>query len=219
MSTPQPCDAVILAGGEARRMGGADKPALDVAGATLLERVAAAVPHARRTIVVGPRRRSPEATYVREDPPGGGPVPALRAGLGAVTAPWFALLAGDLPFLLPRHVRALCEAAQEHAGAVYLDSQERQQWLLGVWHTGTVRSALAGYSGASLYRLLAPLDPVALTPEEPDERLTLDCDTPDTLARARALATEPAEPADHPSNSENGTRSSRNPRTLRNSDR
>ncbi|RNL86773.1 molybdenum cofactor guanylyltransferase [Halostreptopolyspora alba] len=219
MSTPQPYDAVILAGGEARRMGGADKPALDVAGATLLERVAAAVPEAGRTIVVGPGRPSPEAIYVREEPAGAGPVPALRAGLGAVTAPWFALLAGDLPFLLPRHVRALRDAAREHAGAVYLDSHARRQWLLGVWHTATVRSALTGYSGSSLYRLLDPLEPAALASEEADERPALDCDTPEALAWARALATGSAEPADHPSNSENGTRSSRNPRTSRNSDR
>ncbi|MBB4931455.1 molybdopterin-guanine dinucleotide biosynthesis protein A [Lipingzhangella halophila] len=219
MSSLEPYDAVILAGGAARRMGGTDKPALDVAGATLLERVAAAVPDARRTIVVGPRRPSPSATYVREEPAGGGPVAALRAGLPVVTAPWFALLAGDLPFLEPGHVRALLEAARERSGAVYLDAESRQQWLLGAWRADAVRAALASYSGASLYRLLGPLEPAALIPEKTDPPLTLDCDTPESLARARALAGEAADQPAQPLKSANGTHSSRNPRTPRNSDR
>src|SRR5690606_32944159 len=85
-------DAVILAGGAARRMGGADKPGLRVGDRTLLERAADAVrAHApeARVVVVGPERDSPRALYTREDPPGGGPVPALGAGLRHVRSPRF----------------------------------------------------------------------------------------------------------------------------------
>ncbi|MFC4565950.1 molybdenum cofactor guanylyltransferase [Nocardiopsis mangrovi] len=177
-------DAVILAGGAARRMGGADKPGLEVGGATLLERVAAAVPPGGRTIVVGPERDRPHAHYVREDPPGGGPVPALRAGLAEVAAPWFALLAGDLPFLDGARPAQLRAAARSGSGAVLVDADGREQWLLGVWDTAAVRAAVAGYTGASLRGLLGPLDPVRV-PAAAGDPSVIDCDTPDDLDRAR----------------------------------
>ncbi|MET9246431.1 NTP transferase domain-containing protein [Nonomuraea sp. NPDC003709] len=104
-------DAVILAGGEARRLGGADKPGLTVGGRSLVEHVVTAVADARTTIVVGPERPIPGVVFVREDPPRSGPVPALAAGLNGVTAPWVVLLAGDLPFITAPHVTALLNAA------------------------------------------------------------------------------------------------------------
>ncbi|MCF3965483.1 NTP transferase domain-containing protein, partial [Streptomyces fuscigenes] len=47
-----PFDAVVLAGGAARRLGGADKPGVRVGGRTLLDRVLAACAGAGRTVVV-----------------------------------------------------------------------------------------------------------------------------------------------------------------------
>lgn len=182
-----PLDAVILAGGAARRMGGVDKPGLRVGGRTLLERAADAVrAHVfdARVIVVGPERPSPRALYTREDPPGGGPVPALRAGLRHVRAPRFALLAADLPHLAAAHLAALDEAAHAAPGAVFVDDAGHEQWLTGLWHTETVRAALETYRRRSLYGLLGPLEPRRLRPE--DEYVVFDCDTPEELARVRA---------------------------------
>ncbi|WP_113703164.1 molybdenum cofactor guanylyltransferase [Nonomuraea lactucae] len=179
-------DAVILAGGEARRLGGVDKPGLAVGGRTLLERVVRAVPGAGRVVVVGPEREMPGVVFTREDPPGGGPVPALRAGLREVTAPWLVLLAGDLPFLGPSHVAALLEAsgggAVDEGGAVAVDGDGREQWLLGAWDAGVLRAALDGYAGRSLHGLLAPL--VAARVALPG-RAWFDCDTMDDLKEAR----------------------------------
>ena len=111
-------DACVLAGGRASRLGGQDKPGLRVSGRPLIESVAAAVADAGRLIVVGPDRPGlPHAIFRREDPPGGGPVPALRAGLPEVGAPWVALLAADLPFLTAEHVSALLDAADNNAAA------------------------------------------------------------------------------------------------------
>ncbi|MBB6172117.1 molybdopterin-guanine dinucleotide biosynthesis protein A [Nocardiopsis mwathae] len=212
MSVPDhPFDAVILAGGAARRMGGADKPGMDVGGATLLERVAASVPDARRIVVVGPRRPRPRARYVREDPPGGGPVPALRAGLAEVEAASCALLGADLPFLRPEHIGRLRRAASGRSGAVFVDAAGQRQWLVGFWDTAVLRTALAAYTGRSLRGLLGPLNPAPVAVPEPGDPALSDCDTPEDLARARALI--------HPSNSENGTASRRNPRMSRNFDR
>ena len=60
----------------------------------------------------GPGARGGEQVrYTREDPPGGGPVAALRCGLAEVSAPGVVLLAADLPFLRPVHVTRLLAAA------------------------------------------------------------------------------------------------------------
>lgn len=184
MTEPEPFDAVILAGGAARRMGGGDKPGLEVGGVSLIERVAAAAAAATRIVVVGPPRERPVAHYVREDPPGAGPVPALRAGLDGVQQPSFALLAGDLPFLEAAHLDVLRRAARGRSGAVLVDPQERVQWLLGVWSAAAVRGALADYTGRSLRGLLGPLEPREVAAEGALARAALDCDTPEELARA-----------------------------------
>ncbi|MEV0631338.1 NTP transferase domain-containing protein [Nonomuraea wenchangensis] len=174
-------DAVVLAGGEARRLGGRDKPGITVGGRSLVENVVAAASGARRTIVVGPERSLPGVRFAREDPPGGGPVPALAAGLAHVTAPWVALLAGDLPFLTRAHVAALLEAAPPGAGAVMVDDGGREQWLAGVWPAAELRGALAAYAGRSLRGLLAPLVGARLTPPG---RPWFDCDTINDLEEA-----------------------------------
>ena len=108
----------MLAGGRASRLGGADKPALVVGERSLLASViaAAAEAGAREVVVVGPPRPGLVLTagrlrVVREEPPGSGPVPALRRGLAEVTAPWVLVLAADLPFIRAGHLTSLLAAA------------------------------------------------------------------------------------------------------------
>ncbi|MDA0564505.1 NTP transferase domain-containing protein [Streptomonospora sp. S1-112] len=199
MPAAEPFDAVVLAGGAARRMGGGDKPGLRVGGTPLVERVAAAARAAEELVVVGPPRDRPAARYVREDPPGAGPVPALRAGLACVRRPWFALLAGDLPFVRPEDLAALLAAARRHGtGAVLLDADGREQWLLGAWRTERVRAALAGYTGGSLRGLLGSLGPapVPAAALADGARAAFDCDTPEDLAAAQTAV--PADPPEAP---------------------
>ncbi|MGW0803815.1 NTP transferase domain-containing protein [Nonomuraea sp. NPDC002799] len=182
-SVPPAHDAVILAGGEARRLGGADKPALAVGGKSLVEHVVAAVPSAARVIVVGPERPIPGVVFAREDPPRGGPVPALAAGLAEVTAPWVVLLAGDLPFMTAAHVADLLDAARTSSGgAVMADRDGREQWLAGAWPAPALKDALAAYAGRSLKGLLGPLVRVRSTPPG---RPWFDCDTMEDLEEAR----------------------------------
>jgi len=182
-----PFDAVLLAGGRARRFG-ADKPAAPLGGRALIEWAAAAVSGASRLIVVGPPRGVlPGAVVVREDPPGAGPVPALRAGLAEVRAPRLALLAADMPFLRPAHVALLLDAMGERPGAVLVDGEGREQWLAGCWRTAELRAALGAYAGASLRGLLGPLGPVAVAPPREPRPAWYDCDTPEDLAAAERL--------------------------------
>lgn len=82
-----PLDAVILAGGRAERLGGASKPDLVVDGRSLLETAIDAARSAgcARIVVVGPPSlEAVGCVVVREDPPFGGPVAALAAGLAAL---------------------------------------------------------------------------------------------------------------------------------------
>lgn len=208
-------DTVILAGGQSLRMGGTDKAALVVGNSPMLLSVAAAAAQAgtRRLIVVGPRRglltrsllisgpagreaaarrggvaSSPEVSEVREEPPGGGPVPALRRGLAEVSAPFLVLLAADLPFLSAALIGQLLISAASADGAVLSDDTGRLQWLAGCWRTEVLRTALARYGARSLHGLLGPLQPVPVRPlgrPAPGTAPWLDCDTPADLAAAR----------------------------------
>ena len=190
MTSSEVYDAVVLAGGGARRLRGADKPGLLVGGRPLVAWVGEAVAGAGRLVLVGPERSElPRAITVREDPPGGGPVPALRAGLALVRAPWVAVLAADLPFLRTEHVDELRRRAYGRAGAVLVDADGRSQWLAGVWRTADLAGALAHHRGDSLRGLMDPLGPARVaTPE--GERPWYDCDTPSDVEAASRIIEE-----------------------------
>jgi molybdopterin-guanine dinucleotide biosynthesis protein A len=183
--------AVVLAGGRAARLGGRAKPQLEVGGRTILARVLDAVADASTRIVVGPDQPAPaDVVLVREEPPGGGPVAALRAGLAPVTDDVVVVLAGDLPFLTPAVVAALLERLTGE-GVLVVDDTGRDQLLLGAWRTAALRAVLPTAGGpTSLRKVFAPLavrrlrpDPVPGAPPP-----WLDCDTPADLERARSLA-------------------------------
>ncbi|BFV58019.1 hypothetical protein KCMC57_up31230 [Kitasatospora sp. CMC57] len=181
-------DALVLAGGAARRLGGVDKPGLAVGGRTLLDRVLAACPDARTAVVVGPGRPTErrDLLWTREDPPGGGPVAAVAAGLALITADRVLLLAADLPFLDGRTVGRLVDAlAEEYDGALLVDADGRDQPLAGAYRTAALRAALAGLgepAGLPIRRLLAPLRLGRLA--DPDG-VSCDCDTWEDLEAAR----------------------------------
>jgi molybdenum cofactor guanylyltransferase len=201
-------DAVILAGGRGTRLGGADKPGLTVGSSTMAASVASAAvaAGAGRVVLVGPPRADlvlicaplPRGlTVVREEPPGAGPVPALRAGLTRVRAPWVALLAADLPFLHGADISSLLAAATRGtpAGVVMADAEGAPQWLAGCWQTASLRAALLEYRGSSLRGLLGPLRPALIGPAAMPSREPppwLDCDTPAELAAARLWRAGPA---------------------------
>jgi molybdopterin-guanine dinucleotide biosynthesis protein A len=193
-----PYTAVVLAGGKAARLGGQAKPQLEVGGRTMLATVLDAVADAELRIVVGPPQPVPaDVRQVREEPPRGGPVAALRAGLEGVATDVVAVLAGDLPFLTGALVADLRGRLTDD-GVLVVDDGGRDQYLLGVWRTAALRGVTADVRGpTSLRRVLAPLvvtryrPPVAVGTPPP----WTDCDTPADLARARAAAGSPAVPS------------------------
>ena len=125
---------IILAGGRGSRLGGQDKPGLVVGDDMLIASVARAGTGAgaAQIVVVGPERPGLDGvSVVREEPPGAGPVAALRRGLAEASAPWVAVLAADLPFLRASHLEALRAAAEGGPGAILVDDTGRPQWLAG----------------------------------------------------------------------------------------
>lgn len=171
---------IVLAGGAARRLGGVHKPALELGGRSLLDHVLAGLPPKTRTVVVGlPQPAGPAVTFTREDPPGGGPVAGVAAGLAHVREEVVVLLAGDMPFAAPA-VPVLVSAVVESStldGVLLVDPEGREQPLAGAYRSEALRRRLREIgepAGASLRRLLAGLSLRRL----PDGGgWTLDCDT------------------------------------------
>ncbi|MFE0508994.1 NTP transferase domain-containing protein [Streptomyces sp. NPDC058964] len=205
-------DVVVLAGGAARRLGGVDKPQVRVGGRPLLDRVLAACARARVTVVVAdPRPTARPVRWAREEPPGGGPVAALHAGLRrtaaepapAEPAQYTVVLSADLPFLEEATVRRLLTALRTTGteGALLTDADGRDQPLVAAYRTAALCRGLAalteatstggsapdrGLFGMPLRRLTGALDLTRV----PDPLASFDCDTWDDIATARTRIRE-----------------------------
>ncbi|WP_079035809.1 DUF6457 domain-containing protein [Streptomyces albus] len=207
--TPRPYAALVLAGGGARRLGGVDKPAVTVGGRTLLDRVLAACADAAATVVVGPRRPSCRPVlWAREDPPGGGPLAALHAGLetlgedgggpdGAAGRTPVLVVSADLPFLDAATVGALVTVPEDAEGVVLHDG--RDQPLLAAYRMEPLRRELAllrteyGHLSGLPLRLVLQglrLHRVAALSAPSLAAAAFDCDTWDDIVTARARIRE-----------------------------
>ncbi|MER8028911.1 NTP transferase domain-containing protein [Streptomyces bauhiniae] len=189
----------MLAGGGARRLGGADKPGVQVGGRALLDRVLAACADAATTVVVAdPRATARPVRWAREEPAGGGPVAALDAGLRLTTAEYAVVLSADLPFLGADTVHRLLAALRDGDadGAMLTDDDGRDQPLVAAYRTASLRAALADLAaehaergeltGLPLRRLTGALRLTRLT----DPLASFDCDTWEDIAHARARIRE-----------------------------
>ena len=158
-------DAVVLAGGRARRLGGVEKADVELGGVRLVDRVAAAARAvgAERVVVVGPdRAASAGAVLVREDPPFSGPLAAVATALPSVDAEWTLLLSCDLvhPQLVCRRLeRARRGAGPDAVGFVLRDGDGRAQWLSGVHRTSVLRARIAALGGDVVDRPLKRVFP------------------------------------------------------------
>ncbi|MEU6365177.1 NTP transferase domain-containing protein [Streptomyces sp. NPDC046931] len=189
-------DAVVLAGGAARRLGGADKPGVRVGGRALLDRVLTACAGAATTVVVAdPRPTTRPVMWAREEPSGAGPVAALDAGLRRTTAGYVVVLSADLPFLEEGTVRRLLAAlrASGAEGAVLTDPEGRDQPLVAAYRSAALRRELARLAtehdhlaGLPLRRLVAGLGLTRIS----DPVASFDCDTWDDIAAARTRIRE-----------------------------
>jgi molybdopterin-guanine dinucleotide biosynthesis protein A len=206
-------DAIVLAGGAATRLGGADKPAIEVGGDTLLDRTLAAVSAARRVVVVGPPRPVPAGVragrltsagvragrlmsgavragrliWCREQPPGGGPVAAIAAGFGRTTADAVVVLAADLPWIAPAVPRLLAALGDADV-AVLVDASGRRSYLAAAWRRTALRAALAATGGPAGVAARRLFDGVEVIEVLDSAGWAEDCDTWSDVERARRRA-------------------------------
>lgn len=180
--------AVVLAGGAAARLDGADKASVELRGRRLLEYAVDALLDAWEVVVAGrPARGLPRpVTFTREDPAHGGPVAGFLTGLDALRHParQVGVLAVDMPHVTPRTLRRLREAAPGHDGAFLVDEQGRHQ-LAGVLDAAALAGIRPGpeeQHQMPWHRLVAPLD-LADVPAVTDE--AIDVDTWADLRRLR----------------------------------
>ena len=94
------CTALILAGGESRRMG-QDKANLVLFEQTLLQHVATALQPLFAAIIVSVRRPRSDCDLqqVIDNPAHAGPLAGLAAGLEQAKTPWVFAVACDMPFI------------------------------------------------------------------------------------------------------------------------
>lgn len=189
-------DAIVLAGGGARRLGGADKGAVEVGTEPLLAHALAAVAGATRVVVVGPVSNADLIThddrsrvsFVTEDPPRGGPAAAVGAGLAETEAGLVVALACDMPFADAATVSRLVEAAGDGGdGALLVDETGRRQYLAAAYRRGPLREALNRLEplhGAPLHRAISVL---TLTEVRADPEEAFDVDTWHDVDRSRRL--------------------------------
>jgi molybdopterin-guanine dinucleotide biosynthesis protein A len=179
VTSDSPFTAVVLAGGAAVRLDGADKASVELDGRTLLTWALDAVVDAAEVVVVGdPVPTHRPVTFTREDPRHGGPAAALLTGRDALLDPrgTLAVLACDMPFLTPRTFQRLRAAAGGHDGAVLAGPDGRRQlaMVLDVARLDAVRPGLEEQHNLPLHRLLAPLDLAEVAAEGREHR---DVDT------------------------------------------
>ena len=205
--TPDAADVIVLAGGTGRRLDGASKPDVVARGLRLLDHVLAGLEQLRtqglplgRVCVVAPAEVALPAGVLRalEDPPLGGPVAGIAAGLELLgrcvpVAGLTGILTCDAPLswrALPSLHRALTQAAPELDGVCARDG-EHTQYLLGLYRRRALATAVAPggvpLRDTAVRRALRPLR-IAALPVSRDVVRDLD-----TWAEVRAWDTDAPE--------------------------
>jgi len=183
--------AVILTGGSAVRLSGADKASIELGGLTLLEHALGAMLDVDEVVVVGdPVPTTRPVTFVREDPPGGGPAAGLLAGLRcfARRPEVVVALAVDMPLVTSSTVRRLVEAVRAHDdvdGAALIDDSRKVQFLCAAYRLAGLERVRPPYEeehGLSMRALVGGLRLEHVPAFGPEAR---DVDTWDDLLAMR----------------------------------
>ncbi len=191
--------AAIIAGGPARRLGGATKPLLELAGRTVADRQLAVLrPLFARLLVVANdpapwRARGVEV--VGDRVAGAGPLAGISAALAAAgDAEAVVCLAGDLPFLSPALLTALRDGAPGAEALAPRPAGHAEPLCAryAVAARAVVDARLAA-GRLALHALLAELatvwlDDQALAALDPEGLSFVNLNTPDDLRRAEEIA-------------------------------
>lgn len=185
------CTALILAGGDSRRMG-QDKAALLLDGMSLLDHVTATMQQSFPNVIVSVRqpREGIELPQVCDEQMDAGPLAGLVAGMAQMDTPWVYAVACDMPFVTVDVVRGLAALRGQHQAVVPVIGGHLQP--LAAFYAAsaleTMRTSLAS-GDRSLRGVLRRLDVREVSEAElrvfdPLLRSFFDLDTPQDLAAA-----------------------------------
>lgn len=186
----------ILAGGRARRLGGAMKPLLEVGGRRMIDRVRDALePLCDELVVLGDAALLGDVglPVVPDRRPGLGPLGGLETALEGSSAEVVLLVGGDMPFL----ERALLErllAADASASAACFAGERGPEPLCARYAAALLPRVRARLDAGqlALHALLDEVGALRLPLYSPADRLALaNVNTPDELAAARSRASLP----------------------------
>lgn len=154
------CTALILAGGESRRMG-QDKANLMLGEQTLLQRMTDIVQPLFAGVIVSVRqpRADCDLLQVCDDSAHAGPLAGLAAGLERTETPWIFALACDMPFITAELIERLA-GFREGVDAVVPVVQGYPQPMAAFYRTdcqGCLGEILNGNGKQSLRALLEKL--------------------------------------------------------------
>jgi len=155
--------AVVLTGGSAVRLGGADKASIEIGGLTLLEHALGAMLDIHEVVVVGdPVPTTRPVTFTREDPADGGPAAGLLEGLRAFARrpDLLVVLAVDMPLVTSATIRRLTEASGRD-GAVLVDGEGRVQYLCAAYRVEAIDRERPSYEeehGLAMRDLVSGMD-------------------------------------------------------------
>lgn len=184
------CTALILAGGDSRRMG-QDKANLMLGGHTLLQHMISIVQPLFAEVLVSTRkiRVNCDLQQVYDNPAHAGPLAGLAAGFKLAKTPWLFVVACDMPFITPQLIARLAEY-REHVDAVVPVFQDHPQPMAAYYSQHAqpaVQKILAGGGKQSLRELLEQLQ-VCYVNEDALHASELvsffDLDTPEDMAQA-----------------------------------
>lgn len=184
------CTAVILAGGDSRRMG-QDKAMLSLHGRTLLQHVKDSVGQVFSQVIVSVRqpRAGLGLPQVCDALPDGGPLAGLAAALESIETPWLFAVGCDMPFVSPEVIEVLARRRSGHQAVVPV-VQGHPQPLAAFYARDcldAIRDIQAGGGKHSLRALLERLDvcyvdEAQLMEFDPQLRSFFDLDTPADVA-------------------------------------
>jgi molybdopterin-guanine dinucleotide biosynthesis protein A len=138
MSAPSNAAALILNGGRARRMDGADKSRIQIEGKSIVHRQCEVLfKRFNAVAMVGAAVDLPTdlSLHALEDRVGGkGPVDGIASGLAWSPEPWLFVVASDMPFLNLDLIDALLAARDDRSDIVCVDTGSRAQPLFALYH-------------------------------------------------------------------------------------
>ncbi|MFY9260767.1 MAG: molybdenum cofactor guanylyltransferase [Gallionella sp.] len=187
------CTALILAGGESRRMG-QDKANLLLGEYTLLQRVTSSLRPLFVDMLVSVRhpRTDCDLPQICDDTDHAGPLAGLLAGMTQTPTPWLFVVACDMPFISPSLVQALSAYRHEAWDAVVPVVDGHPQPLAAFYATRLVNKVRENLNGSGKHSLRALLTQCAvcyvqeseLRAADPVRHSFFDLDTPQDVALA-----------------------------------